>query len=593
MRDIQSISAALFQKIRARFPRVSLGDENAKATMDPAQAKFINFDFELDGQNIGNITISLADQNSLKVYYGSNVTKNINSQNKGQWYNFLKDLRQFAKMNMLSFDPRDIGKGSLQLNDIKNVSMIDNEAYQVRESKDVSPLTGSSKTSSQMFGPVKILVKHKNKVDENIRGSRARNVESIYLENAEGERFKLPFTKLGGARAMARHLSNGGQVYDDFGKHIVEMVQEMKDLSYFVRSSKHANESLLEDEETKSIIETATQHYYNLKRKLSGLQGQRGYHKFKEDGQGTAGQAMNAPNVPADSTSPMGGITPDYESYATTLKEKFTQKVLDSRFDAAWPHIAKVYANKKHHDSVTESCIREWMKAPKIGSGDVKMKKMTEIFNTKMEGQESGPNDLASKVFEFIDLHEDSQEIKTYSGVAKKWMNESSKDKKVLALEFATSYMRNLKTKTNPLQEYIKSLNNILRESTWIKPENEVKIRELQKILSKPLPFGIDGNNASSALYNILGDDELFDAFYHDSKTMGAKADARKTIEWFIRHNLPELLDQLDFSGENKDMSKVPDREETPEPDEEGEEEGDNEAGGEDTVNDIKKLAGI
>lgn len=592
-KQIETIAKSLFSKIRARFPRVSLGDENAKATNDPMQAKFINFDFELDGQNIGNITISLIDPASLKVYYGSNITKSLDAKNRAAWFKFLRDLRGFAKMNMMSFDPRDIGRNSLQLNDIKNVAQHENPDHGLRESKDVSPLTGNTKTSSQMFGPVKIIINHRNKVNETVKGSRSRNIESIYLETTDRERFKMPHNSLSGARAMARHISNGGKVHDDFGNKINEMVNEMRDLAYFVRSAKRTVESLNEDE-TKTIVETAIQHYYNLKRKLSGLKGQKGYNKYKEDINGVSdnGNAMDYSRAGGnDSTSAMGGITPDYESYATTLKEKFTKKIFDDRFDAALPHIAKVYANMQHHDKMTESSIKQWMKSPSIKHGDTKMKKMSEFCSMTTEDT----NDkfgVASKIFEFIALNEENDEIKTYGNTAKKWMSEASTDKKMLALEFATSYMRNLKTKSSPLQEYINELNKLskiqIAETTWAKPDNEVKIKDLQKLLSKPLPFGVDGNNASSALYDILGDDELFDAFYNDSKTMGAKADARKTIEWFIRHNFPELVDQLDFTGKGVKPVKNDSEEAADTTD-------DTNTGSEDEsdFSDMKKLAGL
>ena len=47
-------------------------------------------------------------------------------------------------------------------------------------------------------------------VNEEQRGARSRNISSIFVENAEGERFKYPYKHLNGARAMARHVSHGG-----------------------------------------------------------------------------------------------------------------------------------------------------------------------------------------------------------------------------------------------------------------------------------------------------------------------------------------------------------------------------------------------
>jgi len=61
-REIESISAALFDKIRTRFDNVNLGDERAKATTDPEKARYFNFDYvDNSGQNHGNITTSLID----------------------------------------------------------------------------------------------------------------------------------------------------------------------------------------------------------------------------------------------------------------------------------------------------------------------------------------------------------------------------------------------------------------------------------------------------------------------------------------------------------------------------------------------------
>ena len=74
MRELQNISVSLFEKIRARFDNISIGDEKANRTSNPESARFFNFDYVgSDGKNYGNITISLIDEDSLKVYYGVNI----------------------------------------------------------------------------------------------------------------------------------------------------------------------------------------------------------------------------------------------------------------------------------------------------------------------------------------------------------------------------------------------------------------------------------------------------------------------------------------------------------------------------------------
>ena len=67
MREINKIAEGLFEKIRDRFEDVSLGDENAKATQNPERARFFNFDYTIADENLGNVTLSIIDEISLKV----------------------------------------------------------------------------------------------------------------------------------------------------------------------------------------------------------------------------------------------------------------------------------------------------------------------------------------------------------------------------------------------------------------------------------------------------------------------------------------------------------------------------------------------
>ena len=87
MRELNKISAALFDKIRSRFDAVNIGNEKAQRVNDPEQARFFNFDYiSSDGENFGNVTISLIDENSLKIYYGSNITDNLDENQEQEWF---------------------------------------------------------------------------------------------------------------------------------------------------------------------------------------------------------------------------------------------------------------------------------------------------------------------------------------------------------------------------------------------------------------------------------------------------------------------------------------------------------------------------
>ena len=45
MRELENISVSLFEKIRARFDNISLGDNKANRTSDPESARFFNFNY--------------------------------------------------------------------------------------------------------------------------------------------------------------------------------------------------------------------------------------------------------------------------------------------------------------------------------------------------------------------------------------------------------------------------------------------------------------------------------------------------------------------------------------------------------------------
>ena len=70
---------------------------------------------------------------------------------------------------------------------------------------------------------------------------------------------------------------------------------------------------------------------------------------------------------------------------------------------------------------------------------------------------------------------------------------------------------------------------NLIIEGTWEIPDTKEKQNDLIKLLSKELPVGADATNATEQLYNLLGDDELFDRL-EELAEEDADADGRKII---------------------------------------------------------------
>jgi len=329
MKEIESISSALFDKIRSRFSNVTLGDEKAKAETDPSKARFFNFTYTgEDGAEFGTVTISLIDETTLKVYYGQNISGEMDREQRKEWYEFLRGLRKFAKRNLLTFDTRDINKSNLDLKDVKQQAKSDDTFSANDVTVTESRLYGTPGRPYNSFadkGSTKILIRHRDKVNDAIHGARARRIQEIFLETERGERFLLPHTNLHGAYAMAEHLNHGGTMHDQIAEHINGIVKEMSDMSHFVRSTKRRQ---FEDQETADMTRSAVHHYDELKRRLRQMRGARGYRSYFE------------------SWEPDTTIVED-EVDVDALRERFVKKIYDDRFTEALPIVFKAYKKYK------------------------------------------------------------------------------------------------------------------------------------------------------------------------------------------------------------------------------------------------------
>ena len=228
MKSLDNIAEDLFNKIRGRFPSVTIGDVDGKVINDPLSARFFDFDFKEGDKNLGKVSISVSEE-ALAVMYSNNFVENEDSVTKKGWYNFLRELRSFAKKRLLSFDTRDITKSNLDKRDYKFLAQQQGGDAVMSESK----LYGTSRISYQDIGTARLNIRHTESVDQEIAGGRAKKIGSIYIESSEGERFKYPYKHLSGARAMARHVAEGGKPFDDFGKHITSLSEEMYKLRKF------------------------------------------------------------------------------------------------------------------------------------------------------------------------------------------------------------------------------------------------------------------------------------------------------------------------------------------------------------------------
>ena len=524
MKNIDSIATDLFDKIRSRFERVNIGDEGAQTTQDPEKARFFNFDYVAkDGNKFGNVTISIINNKDLKIYFGKNITDNLNDVQKQEWYSFLRNIRMFAKRHMMTFDTRDISRNNLEVNDVLQMAAGDStyNKNDVKESKtkkkftarDFKPfileneqalaislaeryqklnngnhyathLRGPGKwtvhskqiTESKLYGkgrdrtksyqdigkttPVKLVLKHNTPVDETVQGSRARHIESVFVETAEGERFKLPFTNLAGARAMGQHISHGGQVHDDIGDHIGHLVTKMQAMRKFVRAAKNKT---FESEDAGAMVESAIAEYTETHTTLSRIKGPKGYKNFKETFE---------PNQ-------------DTDVNVEELKEKFSRKVFDGRLEEALPFVYRAHAKR---------------------SGMV-------------------------------------QEVAPISPITPTYPNKDSTKKQ--------QQQPKKEFKVKEADEYEEFMGQIA-DGDNVNPADEDTLKEL--LSNDSLPVGVDGINVTPIIDQYLtaaDTSELIDAVYSLSQ-IDPDSDAAPVIVSWLEENDPELLGRLGLGADRE-----------------------------------------
>jgi hypothetical protein len=261
MREFSKIGEELFNKLRGRFPSVTIGDAEGNVTNEPIAARYFDFDYK----GLGKVSVNLDEDEGLTVIFSKDFAEGTSDVIKKGWHDFLKELRVFGKKRMLDFSVRDITKSNLDKRDYKFLATNRSGDDKMTESK----LYGTSRVSYQNVGEARIMIKHTESVNQESATGRTQKIGKIYIESPEGERFAYPYKHLSGARAMARHVAEGGNAYDDFGKHIVGLSEEMAKLRKF---KNYMGRSAVMAESLAGYVDIVKERITTVKKTIEGLQ---------------------------------------------------------------------------------------------------------------------------------------------------------------------------------------------------------------------------------------------------------------------------------------------------------------------------------
>ena len=396
----------LFDLLISRDFDPEMLDSSGKAAPDPAEAEIFSFDFRAEsGKDYGTVVVMLGDDHDLEVYCADNVGRGMEGEDKTNWFDFLAQLKNFATRNFMDFG-------------IKNLNRLRYSMQgQAAIKEGLFESWSGNRTTSWNGAPTeaRLMIRHKKNIGEG--DARFRYIESLFIETADSERYKLPFKSLTGGKAMLEHVRQGGRPYDARGNHISEMITELAVISRFRR----ANQGQIFEGDTAQLVEQVQEYQANLQHSLKGLGTKNGYTTYFESWK------------PEDLS--------EQDVVIESLKNLFVKQSIDTRIESALPLLAKI--------------------------------------------QQQGTAMKEANIFEA-------------------WADR-------------------------------------LVEGTWSTPDTPEKQAQLLELMSTDLPVGADATNATEQLYDLLGDDELFDQLQALAE-QDANADARQVV--FDR--MQELSDDPD-----------------------------------------------
>ena len=274
---------------------------------DPSKADMFSFDWTASsGKNYGTVVILLGAKNNLQVFFGDNVGRGMDSTDKNEWYQFLQQLRHFAKRNRMQFDLEKLNKLKYTMHGIAAIKEGLFEGYY-----------GNKKVSySGNPTEARLMINHNRVIGEGDK--RFRYVESLFIETTDNQRFRLPFKKLAGGQAMLEHVRQGGTPYDTRGQHISQIVEQLNVLSQFRR----AHQGRMFEGAAGDLITETDAYYKRLRESLKHMCHSRGYAKYFETWS------------PADIS--------DSELVVEDLKGLFVETRIDPRIEQALPMLARI-----------------------------------------------------------------------------------------------------------------------------------------------------------------------------------------------------------------------------------------------------------
>jgi hypothetical protein len=215
--NFEKISKEAFQILQSFDYRVVMFDEQGARVYQPANARR----FFAKPENLMLTIIDDGENSKVQLYLSKGTDLNSVQQ-------LIDTLRTMATKYTLTFRVEEKDKSITPKDFASEITV----SEQTRNYMNiVEGMYGTSRSSYLKLENARMIVRHSAKINENMLGARGRNIDSIFIENNQGERFRFPTTQLAPARAMAHHVDHGGSWADQIGEQISRMAVDFSNLS--------------------------------------------------------------------------------------------------------------------------------------------------------------------------------------------------------------------------------------------------------------------------------------------------------------------------------------------------------------------------
>jgi hypothetical protein len=207
MADMTGVAKEAFQ-ILLRFDYVvKLYDQDGMVVAEPSEARRMF-------ASSPNILLSLLDaddDSSIKLLFGKSTHANdING--------LLQAMRTTATKYNLTFQPKQYGK-EIDPKDYQSLMSV-SESVKETDMHICEGMYGTSRSSYLQLDHAKMIVHHNQPINPTQVNGRARQIGTIFIENAAGERVQVP-SQLALGRALTEHINIGGAITDDIGQALI------------------------------------------------------------------------------------------------------------------------------------------------------------------------------------------------------------------------------------------------------------------------------------------------------------------------------------------------------------------------------------